>query len=631
MLHVIREKFMGWIAAAILGLIAVTFVFVGGANFTLVGSSYAAKVDGSDIGIGQFEQAYRDQLQRNPEFAQLPAEARTQLRRNVLEQLIQQRVVDNYLAEAGYRIPDEMVTRVIQQIPEFQVNGKFDIETYRNMLAMNGFEPSMFERDRRILMQRNQLELAVRGSAVLTPAEYRRILNLAREQRIVALATLDAETVADEISITEDMITAYYDDNPSLYQLPETADLQFVEIQRSDVASSVDPSEDEILEYYEANKDRYLQDEQRQARHILVTFGDDEAAAEEKAIALRARIDAGEPFEDLARSNSEDSATAPQGGDLGTLTRSQLPGDLGGAIFTMQQGAVEGPLKSEFGFHIVRLDKILEQGPLPLEQVRAELTAELQDQKAESLFRELERKMSDALFDAASIDAVAAAVGGEVKTVTGYTREGGEPLGSEPALISAVFDGVSTVDGRPSDIIEVDAGRSVVFVVTNHTPPTRQPLDEVRDQVTEAVRQEQAEVLMAARADEMIAALNGGADFAAAAEAVGAQAGEPVLIDRTSANTDQAVAFAVFTAAKPSQDAPTFGSTRNSEGGYTVYSVEAVLPGRPESIPVEQRDAGKQQAVAQAGLSEFIAFIKELRDSAEVIVNDDAVAGTDTL
>jgi peptidyl-prolyl cis-trans isomerase D len=631
MLHVIREKFMGWIAAAILGLIAITFVFVGGANFTLVGSNYAAKVDGSDIGIGQFEQAYRDQLQRNPEFAQLPAEARTQLRRNVLEQLIQQRVVDNYLAEAGYRIPDEMVTRVIQQIPEFQVNGKFDIETYRNMLAMNGFEPSMFERDRRILMQRNQLELAVRGSAVLTPAEYRRILNLAREQRIVALATLDAETVADEISITEDMITAYYDDNPSLYQLPETADLQFVEIQRSDVASSVDPSEDEILEYYEANKDRYLQDEQRQARHILVTFGDDEAAAEEKAIALRARIDAGEPFEDLARSNSEDSATAPQGGDLGTLTRSQLPGDLGGAIFGMQEGAVEGPLKSEFGFHIVRLDKILEQGPLPLEQVRAELTAELQDQKAERLFRDLERKMSDALFDAASIDAVAAAVGGEVKTVTGYTREGGEPLGSEPALISAVFDGVSTVDGRPSDIIEVDAGRSVVFVVTNHTPATRQPLDEVRDQVTEAVRQEQAEVLMAARADEMIAALNGGADFAAAAEAVGAQAGEPVLIDRTSANTDQAVAFAVFTAAKPSQDAPTFGSTRNSEGGYTVYSVEAVLPGRPESIPVEQRDAGKQQAVAQAGLSEFIAFIKELRDSAEVIVNDDAVAGTDTL
>ena len=323
MLHVIREKFTGWIAAGILALIAVTFVFVGGANFTFVGNNYAAKVDDSEIGIGQFEQAYRDQLQRNPQFAELPEDLRTQLRSNVLEQLIQQRVVDNYLAESGYRIPDEMVTNIIQQIPEFQVDGKFDIEAYRNVLATSGFEPAMFELDRRIMLQRNQLERAIRGTALLTPAAYRRYLNLAGEQRIVAMATLDADTVADEIEITEDMINAYYDNNPSLYQLPEKADLQYVEVVRSDVAQSVSVSEDELVDYYQFNKDRYLQDEQRQARHILITFGDDEAAAEEKATALRARIDAGEPFEDLARSKSEDTVSANMGGDLGTLTRSQ--------------------------------------------------------------------------------------------------------------------------------------------------------------------------------------------------------------------------------------------------------------------------------------------------------------------
>ena len=519
MLHVIREKFTGWIAAGILGLIAVTFVFVGGANFAFVGNNYAAKVDGSEIGIGQFEQSYRDQLQQNPQFAELPEDLRMQLRRNVLEQLIQQRVVDNYLAEAGYRIPDEMVTEVIQQIPEFQVDGKFDIETYREVLAMSGFEPSLFELDRRIMLQRNQLERAIRGSAVLTPASYRRYLNLAGEQRIVATATLDVDTVAEEISITEDMINAYYDNNPSLYQLPEKADVQYVEVVRGDVAQSVSVSEDELVDYYEFNKDRYLQDEQRQARHILITFGDDEAAAEEKAAALRARLDAGEPFEDLARSNSEDTVTAPQGGDLGTLTRSQLPGDLGSAIFSMEEGAIEGPIKSEFGFHIVRLDRILEQGPLPLEQVRAELTAELQDQQADSLFLEQERKMSDALFDATSIDEIAAAMDGEVKTVDGYTREGGEPLGSDPAIVSAVFDDVLVTEGQLSDIIEVDSGRSLVFVVTKHYPAARQPLAEVREQVVEAVRSEEAEALMAAKADEMIAALEAGTDFAEAAEA----------------------------------------------------------------------------------------------------------------
>ena len=294
MLHVMREKFTGWIAAGILALIAVTFVFVGGANFTFVGTNYAAKVDDSEIGIGQFEQAYRDQLQQNPQFADLPEDLRMQLRRNVLEQLIQQRVVDNYLAEAGYRIPDQMVTEIIQQIPEFQVDGKFDIETYRNVLAMSGFEPSLFELDRRIMLQRNQLERAIRGTAMLTPAAYREYLNLAGEQRVVAMATLDADTVADEISITEEMINAYYDDNPTLYQVPEKADVQYVEVLRSDVAESVSVSEDELIEYYEFNQDRYLQDEQRQARHILILFGDDEDAAEAKARALLERANAGE-------------------------------------------------------------------------------------------------------------------------------------------------------------------------------------------------------------------------------------------------------------------------------------------------------------------------------------------------
>jgi peptidyl-prolyl cis-trans isomerase D len=631
MLQNIREKFTGWIAAAILALIAVTFVFVGGANFAFIGSNYAAKVDGSEIGLGQFEQAYRDQLQQNPQFAQLPDDLRQTLRRNVLEQLIQQRVIDNYLEEAGYRISNEQLMSMIQRMPDFQVDGRFDMETYRNLLAQNGYEPATFERAQRTTLRRNQLERALRGSAVLSPAAFRRYLNLAGEQRVVAMATLSPDTVSDEIEITDEMIAAYYDENPSLYQLPESADVQYVEITRTDVAAAANVSEQEILEYYEFNKDRYLQDEQRQARHILITFGDDEAAAEERATALLARINAGEPFEDLARTNSEDSVTAPQGGDLGTLTRTQLPGDLGSAIFAMDEGTVDGPIESEFGFHIVRLDRILEQGPLPLEQVRAELITELQDQKAETRFRELERQLSDALFDATSIEQLAAAVNGEVMTVAGFTRGGGEPLGSDPVIVDAVFDELVLSGDQLSEIVEVDAGRSVVVQVMNHYPATRQPLDEVRDQVVETLRTQQAEALLAARADAMIAAVENGTDFAAAAEAVGASAGEPALMNRNDQETDQFVSVAVFTAPKPMQDDPTLGSTRNSEDGYTVFSIEAVLPGRPESLPVEQRDAGKAQLTDQVGIGDFIAFVQALREDAEVIINEDALAATDLL
>ncbi len=631
MLQNIREKFMGGIAIAILALIGVTFIFVGGANFAFIGTNYAAKVDDAEIPLGQFEQAYRDQLQQNPTFAQLPDDLRLQLRRNILEQLIQQRVIDNYLADAGYQVNDELITEMIQRTPDFQVDGKFDMETYRNLLALNGYEPAEFEAAQRQTLRRNQLERAIRGSALLSPAAYRRYLNLAGEQRIVRKATLDPDTVAENIEVTDEMVTAYYDDNPMLYQLPEAADVQYVEVRRSDVAAGVSVSEEELAEYYEFNKDRYLQDEQRQARHILILFGDDEEAAEQEATALLARVRAGEPFEDLARQYSDDTLTADQGGDLGALTESQLPGDLGSAIFAMDQGAIEGPIKSEFGFHIVRLDRVLEQGPLPLEQVRAELTAELQDQEAESLFRDLERRLSDALFDASDIESLAAAIGGEVKTAAGFTREGGEPLGDSTAIINAVFDEVFLASGGLSEIIEVDGGRSVVLSISEYRPAARRPLEDVRDEVVQAVRAQEAEKIMAAKADEMIAALGNDVDFDAAAAAIGAQPGEPVIMRRNDPDADQFVQVAVFTAAKPSQEEPTVGSTRNGVGGYTVYSIEAVLPGRPEALPLEQRDAGKMQLTDQAGFGEFVAFVQALREEAEVIINQDAVAAQDLL
>jgi peptidyl-prolyl cis-trans isomerase D len=631
MLQNIREKFTGWIAISILALIGVTFIFVGGANFAFIGSNYAAKVDGVEIGLGQFEAAYRDELQRNPTYAQLSEDIRLQLRENILEGLIQQRVIDNYLSEAGYQMSDEQITAMIQQVPEFQVDGRFDMETYRTLLAQNGYEPADFERAQRVSLRRNQLQRAIRGSALMSPGAYRRYLNLAGEQRIVRLATLDADDAAAELTVTDEMVSEYYDFNPTLFQLPESADVEYVEIQRSDVADSVTITGEELAEYYEFNQDRYQQDEQRQASHILILFGDDEAAAEAKAADLLARITAGESFEDLAKEYSEDGGTSDQGGNLGTLTRTQLPGDLGGAIFAMAEGAVEGPIKSDFGFHVVRLDKILESGPLPLDQVRAELTAELQDQKAESLFLELERKLSDALFDAQDINALAEAAGVEIKTATGFTREGGEPLGEDFQVIDAIFDEAVLAGGQMSELIEIDANRTAVFAVTKHTPAMRQPLEDVRDEVVATLKAQQAEALMAGRADEMLAALEAGADFAEAAEAVAATAEEPVLMSRSMQDADQFIAVAVFTAPKPSQDQPTVGSTRNSAGGYTVYSIESVVPGRPEVLPVEQRDQGKQQLTDQIGVGEFVAFVQALRNNSEIIINEDALAAPDLL
>ena len=629
MLQKIRQKLTGWVALTVLGVIGLSFVFVGGANFATIGSNYAAQVDGIDIGIGQFEAAYRERLQSNPQLAALPEDYRLRLRTNILEQLIQQRVIDNYLDEAGIRVSDQQLTDIVHRIPEFQVDGNFNRETYETLLAQNGIEPAQYEASRKVAMRRLQLQLAIRGSSVVPPSGYRRFLNLAFEHRIVTTAAITAAAVAGEINVTDEMITSFYDDNVAMFNLPETADIEYVEVLRDAVAADVRVTEEQLQEYYELNKDGYEQDEQRQARHILILFDDDEAGAEIVADEMLTRVRAGEFFAELARQYSKDGGTSANGGDLGALTRTQMPDALGDAVFAMQEGEVEGPVKGDFGFHIVRLDRILESGPLPYEQVRASLLTELQEQEADGLFLELERKLSNALFDAVDIRVLAEAVGGEVQTVAGFARDSAEPFAANPLAVDAIF-GPTVLSGvQLSEVTELSVSRTVVFSVIKHNEATRDALDNVRDQIVTTLTGNQSEDLMAGRARQMLDAIEAGEDFVAAAVSVGAEVAAPAVMRRDTADADQFVAVAIFTALKPTQGNPTLGSTRNDAGEYTVYSLDAVIAGRPESIPLAERDAGKVQLVDQVGIGDFNAFVQALRANAEIIINEDALAAQD--
>ncbi len=584
MLQNLREKFTGWVAITILAVIGVTFVFVGGANFTFTGNNYAAKVDDAEIGLNQFEAAYRDQLLQDPQLSQASDEMRLRVRTAILEQLIEQRVIDNYLEDAGYQISDAQIAATIQRAPEFQVDGRFDLETYRNLLAQNGYEPATFERAQRVTLRRDQLLRAMRGSALLTPSAYRRYLNLATEQRIVTLATIERRrgcgsrskspmrwwprtttTTRPCSSCPSRPISSTSKSNAAISRrrLP-SAKMSWLSTTTSTRIATCRTS-NARRDMFLCNSATMKMQPRRRPTNCWLALMRVRRLKTSPGIILKT------------------AGTASRGGDLGTMTRTALPGDFGGTIFSMDEGAIEGPVKTEFGFHIIRLDQIIEPGALPLDQVRAELTIELQDQKAERQFRDLESKLSSALFDATDIRAIAADIGAEVQTVTGFTRSGGEPFAGSPAVIDAIFDEAVLSGAQISDIVEIDINRSAVFSVTKHNPATRQPLDDIREQVTASLRAQQAEDLMAAKADEMLAALANGTDFADAAAAVGAVAAEPVVMSRSGEGVDQFVMVSVFTAVKPTQENPTTGSTRNGVGGYTVFSLDAVIPGRPEN------------------------------------------------
>ena len=414
--------------------------------------------------------AYRLQLDANPAYASMPAEVRGQVRKSVLESLVRERLVELHLAEAGYQISETQLTESIQQIPEFQVNGQFSLEAAEDLLAQNGRTTTWFRSAQRSRLRMEQLQRAIGGTALVTPSEYRRYLNLVAEQRLVSLARFDLQTAAAEVEVSEEQIVAFYDENDTLFLLPESASIEYIELDRAVVAAGVEISEEDLNEYYLDSQNRYLQDEQRRARHILILSEDDEVAAEETAKGLVARIEAGEPFADLAATYSKDGTTASQGGDLGARTRTQLSDELGSAVFTMAVGEVSGPIKSDFGYHIVQLDEILEQGPLPLDQVRAELLNELREQESDGRFRDLTRAASDALFDHDDMQSIAAAIDVDVQTAENILRDNAGPFGTNQVAIDAIFEEGVLLNGEISEVIEVDANRSAIFKVVKHSP-----------------------------------------------------------------------------------------------------------------------------------------------------------------
>ncbi len=628
MLQQIRENFAGTFAIVLLALIGLSFVFFG-LNYSFIGQSYAAKVDGDKIDALLFENQYQNAIRRNPQLASAGPEVRAQVRRRLLDQLVTEQLVENYLDAKGFRVSDEQIRDAIRETPQFQVDGQFDRDTYQAVLAQSGMDPVQFEREQRSGLRFRQLQLALSATAVVTPAEYRRYLNLLGEQRVATVGTITADDVQDAVDVSDDMVAAYYEMHADRYEVPESADVAFIRISRDRIAEGIDVSEDDLEAYYETNRDRYLQEEQRRARHILITTGDGEDAARARAEEALARVRAGEAFADVAAELSDDGGTAANGGDLGLLTRSQLPAELGVAIFSMQVGEVDGPVEGEFGFHVVQLDEIAQPAPLPLDQVRGELLTELRQSEIDSRFRDLERQVSDALFDGSDLEAIAAATGLDIETATGLTRAGGEPFGSNQAVIDTVFSDAVLRDGRISDVAELSADEAAVFQVTGHMEASLRPLDDVRDDVVAALRAEQADMIMAARAEQMLEALRAGEDFAAAAATAGLAVSEPQLFERGSRDIDPALLFDVYAAGKPGEEKPVFGSVRQQDGAYAVYRLDAVLPGRPESIPLAERDRGKLMLAQQSGIGDFQAFVAALRDNADIVINEDVLAATD--
>lgn len=630
MLQSIHDKIKGWVAYVILGAIALVFV-LWGINWTLGTPNYAAKVNGTEVSINDVRQSYQQQLAQAERQSNgtLTDAQRNDIKKRVLDGYVDSEALVTRADALGYRVSDAELLKEMSRVPAFQVEGKFDYAYAVAMLRSQGRSipeiEAYFQRDAKL----KQLDTALAMSSFATASEVKQMRALMRQQRELAWLTFSAEKYASQATPDDAAVKTYYEAHKGEYLTPETVTLRYAEISLSGLSSKISVDDAQLKAYYDEQKtktpERFVQPEQRRVSHILLTVTDpkEDAAAKSKAEGILKRAQAGEDFAKLAKEFSQDPGSAQQGGDLGWSERKVWVAPFADAVYAMKVDEIRGPVKTQFGYHIIKLAGIQPETVKSFEQSKAELDTEYRRNEAEKLFNNAQDQLADAaLQNATDIDVVARKAGLVVQEVPGFSRgEGGGALGKVPAVIEAAFS-QDVLDGRLSPIVEVEKGRGVVLRATDHRLPQQKPLEAVRAEVAAAWKKQRGIELAAAAATDAVKRLEAGETWDAVAKSLGQAVPAPKFVGRADQTVPAEVRTAAFADPKP-EGKPIYNEAGLPNGDAVVFALSAVR--EEPSDPQQPPDALRRDYAAQIASGEAQSYAAAARADAKVTLNPQAI------
>ena len=632
MLQQIRDRITGGFAAVFLGAIAVVFVFWG-IDFQSRGASYAAEVNGQQISVDEVRREWQQQFGRLQELLRdVPEDIKKQQQRMLMDRYVRQALLVQRARKLGYNISDRELLQNLAEIPEFQDNGKFSKERYDELLERAGLGQAKFEQEQRERLLGSLLQKAVVDTAFVVPYELEQRFKLEQQQREVDYMLILASAFNDQVQVTDAMVQQYYDGHKTDFQIPETLDLEYLEITRAGVESKVEVTEAGLRDYYESVKARYTTSERRRGRQILLTAdaGQDDNAIKKKADDLVAKAkEPGTDFAKLSRENSTDPGIAETGGEVEWQTADGSVPEFSQVFFSMKPNEVRGPVKTQFGYHIIKLDEIEAGRVRPFEEVRAELEPEFRKERSDSVFYDENTALGEKSFAALTeLASVAKDMKLELRKETGFTRANGGPtLGKDEGLIDAVFNEDVLERGRNSALVNLGDNRTLVLRVANRTPASTKPLAEVRPIIEAQVRAQAARDLAAKQGNEALTKLKGGATWESVASELKLAPAGRRWVSRDDAIAPQKVLQAAFNAPTTQvvETKPYFGSTKTDDGSFAVYSVSQIKLGDPTKETEQQRTARSTGTVDAIANYEFGAYMSAMEANAKIRRNDEKV------
>ena len=616
MLQNIRDNSQGWIAKTIIGIIVMLLALTGfEAIFNAASNNQnAAEVNGEEISRYDLDQAMN--MQRRQLAQQLGQDFDASLlddrllRDSALGSLIDRMLLLQSAKNANFAFSSEALDQLILQTPEFQVDGAFSAARFDQVIQQMGYSRLQFRQLLEQEMLIGQLRAGISGTGFVTDQQVDNFARLEMQTRDFATLTLPAQQEAIEVG--DEQIKEYYEANADRFRTPEQVIVEYVELKKESFFDQVEVSDEELQELYQKQIANLA--EQRRAAHILIETGgelsDDEAKAKIDEIATRVKN--GDDFAAVAKEASQDPGSANEGGDLGFAGPGVYDPAFEDALYALNEGEVSAPVKSEFGWHIIKLLGVQSPEVPAFESLKPQLVRELKAQQVEQRFVETSKQLEDSAFEASDLAQPAQELGVMVQTTEAFGRDGGEGITANRQVIQAAFSDEVLVDGANSSVIELDPDTSIALRVKEHLKPAAIPLADVREDIVQQLQRSLAAEAARAKGEQLLADLRKGqqpddAQWQAVEAATRSQEGvAPALLQ------------AVFRMPRPEQqDKPSYSGVALSNGDYAVVRLNGV--NEPEAALTDEEKLNYRRFLAsRVGQQDFAAFRQKLLAEAEI-------------
>ncbi|CAB5502087.1 hypothetical protein [uncultured Gammaproteobacteria bacterium] len=502
MLSSIKDKTKGWVAYLIVALITIPVALVGiNQYFTNTSNIVVASVGSDDISkeayLKEFNTAKRrlqQQLGKN-----YTAEINLKVKFSTIQSMVDRRVLAQLADESDYATTQRELQMLIQSNDVFKVEGKFSIDRYKDLLRLNGISDVEYERIQTEGLTQNQIKRNFSDSAFLTPSALKRIQSLNDQERKFSHIMLNTKNYIDEVKVNPESVKEFFDENKQVFLEPQKVKVDFVELSTKEIAKSIKVNDDDLSNLYEDEQARFSTEEERKAQHILVE-------SEGLANTIITQLKQGESFAELAAKHSQDTGSKDSGGDLGFFAMGAMVPEFEAKVFAMKEGEVSSPVKTDFGYHIIKLNKIKASEVKSFESLRSELTKLYTEREVQKSIYKLTEQLSNLSYEE-DLEAVANQMDLELRTSEFFTQDTKE---HDAKFVAAAYSDEVLNKGESSKLIELSKDKFVVLRINERNPQREKTFDEVKVEIAKHLSGLLAKTFIDNVADKITALLSKG-------------------------------------------------------------------------------------------------------------------------